>query len=60
MAAYYAQGVHFSGELFALHLGGCFFQQYIVDVIVKIEQNILKPNSTSCETLPKAGRYGQT
>jgi hypothetical protein len=41
MAAYYAQRVHFSGELFALHLGGRLFQQYIVDVATKIEQNTL-------------------
>jgi hypothetical protein len=41
MAAYYAQRVHFSGELSALHFGGRFFQQYIVDVAAKIEQNTL-------------------
>jgi hypothetical protein len=39
MAAYYAQKVHFSGELFTLHLNGCLFQQYIVDVTTKTEQN---------------------
>jgi len=37
MAAYYAQRVHFSGELSVLHLSGHLFQQYIVDVIAKIE-----------------------
>jgi hypothetical protein len=41
MATYYAQRMHFNGELFALHLGGRLFQQYIVDVIVKTKQNIL-------------------
>ncbi len=41
MAAYYAQKVHFSGELSTLHLGGRLFQQYIVDVIAKTVQNIL-------------------
>jgi hypothetical protein len=41
MVAYYAQRVHFSGELFALHLGGRLFQQYIVDVSVKTKQNTL-------------------
>jgi hypothetical protein len=35
MAAYYAQRVHFSGKLFALHIGGYLFQQYIVDVATK-------------------------
>jgi hypothetical protein len=35
MATYYAQKVHFNGELFALHLGGRLFQQYIVDVVAK-------------------------
>jgi len=40
MVAYYAQRVHFSGKLSALHLGGRFFQQYIVDVAAKTEQNI--------------------
>jgi hypothetical protein len=38
MAAYYAQKMHFSGELSPLHLGGRLFQQYIVDVVAKIEQ----------------------
>ncbi len=37
MAAYYAQRVHFSGELSTLHLGGRLFQQYIVNVTVKTE-----------------------
>ncbi len=41
MVAYYAQIVHFSGELFVLHFGGCLFQQYIVDVAAKTKQNIL-------------------
>jgi len=41
MAAYYTQRMHFSGELSALHLGGRLFQQYIVDVAAKIEQNTL-------------------
>jgi hypothetical protein len=41
MAAYYAQKVYFSGELSALHLGGRIFQQYIVDVTTKTEQNTL-------------------
>ncbi len=35
MAAYYAQRVHFSAELSALHLGGRLFQQYIIDVATK-------------------------
>jgi len=35
MAAYYAQRVHFSDELSALHLGGRLFQQYIIDVATK-------------------------
>jgi hypothetical protein len=35
MAAYYAQRVHFSGKLSALHFGGCLFQQYIVDVAAR-------------------------
>jgi len=39
MAAYYAQRVHFSGELSALHLDGRLFQQYIVDVATKTEHN---------------------
>jgi hypothetical protein len=42
MAAYYAQKVHFSGELSALHLGGRLFQQYIINVVTKTEPNILK------------------
>jgi len=41
MAAYYTQRMHFSGELSALHLGGRLFQQYIVDVAAKTEQNTL-------------------
>jgi hypothetical protein len=41
MAAYYAQRVHFSGELSALHLGGHLCQQYVVDVAAKTEQNTL-------------------
>jgi len=41
MTTYYAQRVHFSGELSALHLGGCLFQQYIINVAAKTEQNIL-------------------
>jgi hypothetical protein len=39
MAAYYAKRVHFSGELFTLHLGGRLFQQYIIDVVAKTKQN---------------------
>jgi hypothetical protein len=39
MVAYYAQRVHFTGNLSALHLGGHLFQQYIIDVVAKIEQN---------------------
>jgi hypothetical protein len=39
MATYYAQRVHLSGELSALHLDGCLFQQYIVDVASKTRQN---------------------
>jgi hypothetical protein len=42
MATYYAQRVHFSGELSTLHLGGRLFQQYIVNVAPKIEQNTHK------------------
>jgi len=41
MVVYYAQRVHFSGELSALHLGGSLFQQYIVDVVAKTKHNIL-------------------
>jgi hypothetical protein len=41
MAAYYAQRVHFSDKLSALHFGGCLFQQYIVNVAAKSEQNTL-------------------
>jgi hypothetical protein len=41
MVAYYAQRVHFSSEFFALHLRGRLFQQYIVDVVTQIEQNII-------------------
>jgi len=40
MVAYYAQRVHFSGELSALHLDGSLFQQYIVDVATKTKHNI--------------------
>jgi len=32
MAAYYAQRVHFSAELSALHLSGRLFQHYIVNI----------------------------
>jgi hypothetical protein len=39
MAAYYAQKVHFTNELSTLHFNGCLFQQYIVDVVAKTEQN---------------------
>jgi len=39
MVAYYAQRLHFNGELSALHLGGSLFQQYIVDVAAKTEYN---------------------
>jgi len=39
MVAYYAQRVHFNGELFTLHLSGRLFQQYIVDVVTKTKQN---------------------
>jgi hypothetical protein len=41
MAAYYAQKMHFSGKLSALHFGGRLFQQYIIDIAAKIEQNTL-------------------
>jgi hypothetical protein len=41
MAVYYAQRVHFSGELFALHFGGRLFQRYIVDVTAKTKHNTL-------------------
>jgi hypothetical protein len=41
MAAYYAQRLHFSSELSAMHFSGRLFQQYIVDVTAKIEQNTL-------------------
>jgi len=41
MATYYAQRVHFSGELFALHFGCRLFQQYIVNVVAKTEHNTL-------------------
>jgi hypothetical protein len=39
MVTYYAQGVPYSGELFALQLGGRLFQQYIVNVATKIDKN---------------------
>jgi len=39
MTVYFAQKMHFSDELSALQLGGHLFQQYIVDVVVKIKQN---------------------
>jgi len=42
MAAYYAQGVHFSSKLSALQFGGCLVQQYIVNVATKTKKNILK------------------
>jgi hypothetical protein len=35
MAAYYAQRLHFSSELSALHFSSRLFQQYIVDVAAK-------------------------
>jgi hypothetical protein len=35
MATYYAQRVHFSNELSALHLSGRLFQQYIINVAAK-------------------------
>ncbi len=41
MAAYYAQRLHFSGKLSALHFSGRLFQQYIVDVAAKTKQNTL-------------------
>jgi hypothetical protein len=41
MTTYYKQRVHFSGELFVLHLGGCLFQQYIINIATKTKQNIL-------------------
>jgi hypothetical protein len=37
MATYYAQRLHFSDELSALHFSGHLFQQYIVNVVAKIE-----------------------
>jgi hypothetical protein len=40
MAIYYTQRMHFSDELFVLHLDGCLFEQYIIDVAIKIKQNI--------------------
>jgi hypothetical protein len=33
--------VHLSGELSTLHLNGRLFQQYIVNVVAKTEQNTL-------------------
>jgi hypothetical protein len=41
MAAYYTQRMHFSDELFGLHLGGRLFQQYIIDVATKTKYNTL-------------------
>jgi hypothetical protein len=41
MAAYYAQRLHFSNELSAMHFSGHFFQQYIVDIAAKTKQNII-------------------
>jgi hypothetical protein len=41
MATYYAQGVNFSGKLSALHLDGCHFQQYIIDIATKTKHNTL-------------------
>jgi hypothetical protein len=33
--------VHFSNELFALHINGRLFQQYIIDIAAKTKYNIL-------------------
>jgi hypothetical protein len=41
MAAFYGQRLHFTRELNTLHYGGRSFQQYIVDVASKTEQNAL-------------------
>jgi hypothetical protein len=41
MVMYYAQRVHFSDELSALHLSGRLFQQYIVNVPIKTKQNTI-------------------
>jgi len=41
MAAFYGQRLHFMRELNALHYGRRLFQQYIVDVAAKTEQNAL-------------------
>jgi hypothetical protein len=41
MAAFYGQRLHFMRELNVLHYGGRLFQQYIVDVATKMEQNAL-------------------
>jgi hypothetical protein len=41
MAGYYAQRLHFSGDLSTLHFSGRLFQQYIVDIATKTEQNTL-------------------
>jgi len=41
MVAFYGQRLHFTRELNALHYGGRLFQQYIVDVAAKTEQNAL-------------------
>jgi len=42
MVAFYAQRLHFTREPSALHYGGRLFQQYIVDVAAKTEQNTSK------------------
>jgi hypothetical protein len=42
MAAFYAQRLHFTREPSTLQYGGRLFQQYIVDVAAKTEQNTLK------------------
>lgn len=41
MATFYAQRLHFTSELSALHYRGRLFQQYIVDVVAKTKQNTL-------------------
>jgi hypothetical protein len=42
MVAYYTHIVNFNDELFVLHLDARLLQLYIVDVVAKTKQNILK------------------
>jgi len=41
MVAYYTQRVHFSGELSALHLGGCFFNSILSTLLLRQSRTLL-------------------